>query len=308
VSERPESGSSSLRSRLRVEAARARAELAASSGFSKETYSDLVTRATELERTLHAIGATTAELSAIEDRRRTLESVARLLADRSAEAVPPTNDEAYAAALDIAELARAVATLRSASSTWSDTIRRSLQSEAAGAPDAAPLRLTIGFGAACRRARLGVRPADRGESCGAELDLGGWPVWCPSVVPDASGAWIDTARASVAAGAGPSIVVLEAGGLLPVGAGAARVAEDGTGVGLAAARVDALLAEHRDTWADALGTDLAFALVARATLPVLNVASGRVVLAECFRCVNLCSLDDPRADRLRDFARALADA
>ncbi len=295
---------SGLQQRLKAEAERARAELAATAGLGRSTYDRLVTQADEITAKLSHSGFPESSLDPIRARRRVLKSVVRLIDDPKAQEIAPSNTEAYAAAIDIAELARVVATLANAGTRWRAALAEALAADAEGRDDAGHWRLTLAFGALCRRGRLEVAPEPGGAACTIELDR--WEVRCPSIVPTGTG-WPTAARSVIERAARPTIVVLEAGPLLPT-AHAVRVADDQTALSVAGNRVDAFLAEHRDAWADAIGTELAFALVARATVPAVNVASGRVVLAECFRCVNLCSVDDPRAMRLRRFMDAIAKA
>lgn len=295
---------SGLQRRLRAEAERARAELAATTGLGRSTYDRLVTQADEIIATLGGSGLPETALDPVRARRRVLRSIVRLIDDPKAQEVAPSNTEAYAAAIDIAELARVVGTLGRAGPRWRAALANALTADAEGRDDAGAWRLTLAFAALCRRGRLEVAPEPTGEACAVEIDR--WEVRCPSIVPTDAG-WPASARDAIARAGRPAIIVLEAGPLLPT-AQAVRVAEDATALSVAGNRVDAFLAQHRDAWADAIGTDLAFALVARATVPAVNVASGRVVLAECFRCVNLCSVDDPRAPRLRRFMDAIARA
>jgi hypothetical protein len=281
-------------------------DLRLAKGLGGETFDRLADRADQVLETLAGAGANPGLLSIVRDRRGVLRSVARLVASPSAGEIPPSNLEVYAAVLDVTELSSIVAGMRPNSGGAADRLLRHLaeDDEATARRD----RLTLGFAAVCRRGGLSTRLSpDLGAPVQIEIDR--WPIAAAAAVPlspaDLAGAAAEAGGALREAGR-PGLIVLETGALMPWSA--LRVADDQTAIAAMHERLDAFMVDIRDTVAEAAGTDHAFGLVVHATLPATNVASRRLLFAECLRAVNLCDADDVRIAGFESFIAALSKA
>jgi len=291
--------------RFRGEAARARSELGAARGLGGTTYAALADRGAGAIEAFAAARIDASLCAGIGDAVRLVRSAARLLEDASAGEVPPMNDEVYAASVRLSEAASLAEHAARLGPRWRAGIEAWLRADAAGDDDASARHLGLSFGALCRRGGLPATPA--GGRAEVDVEIDGWPV--VGVCVDAAGPdWLARALERVVARGRPAMVVIEAGPLIPPMDRPRAVAGDADASGVAAARIDAVLAAHQEAWAEAIGDELAFAVVARATLPVVNAASGRVLLVESFRWANLCALADPRIAKLRRFGDALSRA
>lgn len=284
-----------LARRLRAQAEAARADLGKAAGLSRETFDGLLVRADALIARIERAGGTPAHTEPVRARRRIIAAVTTLLSDPAAAAPPPSNAEIYAAALDITELAAIAEAVPAA------PLLEHMTSLAEGHPGAAAERLRLGFAALCKRAKLSL-DADR-------LDLRGWPV---AITAEAGhhASLVEAARAASDALASrrmPGLLLVEVGSVLPP-APPIRVASDADGIAAAADRVDRLLLETHADVVHAVDTDHAFALVAHATLPATNAASGRVLFADLFRAISLIDERDPRGDKLHAFMSAISGA
>ncbi|MEM7754983.1 MAG: hypothetical protein AAF297_05040 [Planctomycetota bacterium] len=302
-----------LSDRLRAEAERDRTELFAALGQGRATYAALAELGQQTIATLTRLGFSDDDAEPIRADDRVLRSAARLLDDPAAAEAPPSNAEVYAAAVNVSEWASIIKALPTAGPAFRSAVAAALDTSAHTQPEtelfAEELRLALAFAAVTRKRQpRQLDPKPRHAEPVVDLSIARWPVVCPCVVPGGpADPWPTRARERTLAYARPTIIVLEAGPLLPP-SGMPRVADDTAASEIARDRVDRCLVEHRDEWADTLGDDLAFALAARATVPVINAASGRVLFVQVWRCINLCSLDDPRADKLRRFADVLSAA
>ncbi|HHN78352.1 MAG TPA: hypothetical protein ENK11_06750 [Phycisphaerales bacterium] len=279
-------------------------ELARARGLGRDTFDTLVHKATGLLEFAGDDATGTADI--IRDHRGVLRAVARLIDDPAADEIPPSNDEVYAAVLDITELDSITSAL---GRVGSDRLLRHLIGDdpAGDRRD----RLGLSFAAVCARAGLPVEidPGPSGEAGVVGVTLDRWPIAAAAAVPLAPGELeVESRRAGEALrrSGRPGLIVLEAGMLLdwsPI-----NVADDATAVAIMNERLDALMIGVRDRVADAAGTDHAFGLVLHATLPALNAASRRMLFAECLRAVNLCDADDPRIHGFQTFITALGKA
>lgn len=290
---------------MKAEADRLRSELSASQGLASSTFEALARDADHVISALTDLGISEGA-EPVERARGVLRSAADLHRDPASGAVPPLNEEVYSAAVMISELVDVIATVQNSAT---GLIRLLASSLITNGTDARLRRLTLGFGALCRRARIPVRP--KTKSASIELTISGWDVAGVGVVPEAPegvDSWCEPAKNAVTEARRPCIVVLDASPILPLEEGVPRVADDATAITVASSRIDRFLLGGQDRWAEQIGTDAAFALAAYATTPVINAASKRLLFIGCFRCINLCSVDDPRADRLAWFMDAIATA
>lgn len=279
-------------------------DLAKARGLGSDTFATLEKRAGEL---IDRIGEADADaVEAVRDHRGVLRSVARLLADPTAREIPPSNDAIYAAVLDVTELHAIVSSLGGGGVPIGRLLAH-LSVEDAGV--ARRDRLSISFAAVCKRAGLGVKVGSEPGGV-VEIALDRWSIAAAAAVPLGQdgmiAAAVDAERRLRDSGR-PGLIVLECGALL--GAGPIRVADDETAVGVMNEQLDAFMIDAHDGIVGALGEGAhAFGLVVHATLSATNVASRRLLFAECLRAVNLCDADDPRINGFQAFIGALARA
>lgn len=277
-------------------------DLSKARGLDGSTFEALVGRADALNDILRSWGLTDQARETVTSHRAVLHAVAALLNDPHAKVIAPSNDRIYAAVLDITELSPIVRTLGSTQS-GREAVRRHLEEPDAAAAHAD--RLALSFAAICKRGGLSITPpAAPGAAFGIDID--GWRIAAAPAVPLTASeltASLLRALAELRACKRPGLVLLEAGPLLdfkPI-----RVAEDAVATGLMNERLEAFMLSTRPAVLEAIGDDHAFGLVVHATLPATNAVSNRMLFAECFRAVNLCDADDPRADGFRTIVDAM---
>ncbi len=280
-------------------------DLSRARGVDASTFASLADRARGLADTIGAWDGTADSADPFRAHAAVLGDVARLIEDPKASAIPHSNDRIYSAVLDITELDPIVRTL-GATESGRAAVRRHL-----GTADAAIARadrLVLAFAGVCKRGGIGITlPEIPGSTAGLEID--GWRAACAPAAPLADAGFepsIRDAETALRARKRPGLIILEAGPLLdwdPI-----RVAEDRVAIGVMHDRLDAFMVRGRDRVLDCIGDDQAFGLVVHATLPATNAASKRMLFAECFRAVNLCEADDPRADGFRTLAEAMGRA
>lgn len=282
------------------------ADLARARGLSSDTFAALAERADLL---IERLADTTdpAGLDVLRDRRATLRAAARLLADPGASEIPPPNDAIYGATLDVTELDAIARALHGGPGGSTDRLLAHVShaDADAGRRD----RVGLAFAAVCRRAGIGVR-LDRAVGQAVRLEVGRWPISAAAGVPLDLGevvACAVSAEGALRSTGRPGVIVLEAGAVL--GWTPLRVIDDSAAVSHMNDRLDAWLLEAREGVAGAIGrASHAFGLVVHATLPATNVASRRLLFAECFRAVNLGEERDGRLNGFRAFAEALGRA
>lgn len=308
-SARPARGASPLGKALAAQSEAQFSDLARARGLAGETFAALAERAARLlDRCADATNRDA--LDALRATRATLSAVARLLDNPKADEIPPTNNAIYAATLDITELEPIVAGLRPAVSTDRILAHLTPDDPAAGRRD----RLALATAAVCARAGLHPRvPSEPGSP--VTLEHNRWTFAAAPTVPlDAAElpASIAAAERALRDAGKPGLIILEAGALLE--ADPLRVADDTTALSVMNERLDSFMLGVRDGVIGALdGTDShkqpnAFGLVVHATMPATNVASRRLLFAECVRAVNLCDTSDSRIHGFQAFADALARA
>lgn len=302
----PEGAGAPLARQLASEAARQRAEFARR-GFDAAGYETLVQLAARLETDLARHDVSPEAIEHVRDRRRLFEDVRRLLSQPDAQAIPPTNDEIYTAAVELSRLAPVAERLAAPSARWAARLGAVLTADDDHARGRALLALH--FAALCRSGGLKVDPGD--SPIDLELDLGGWRVGVVTRIPDgpADVAPAASHAADALAEAGrPGIVLLGIGRALPPNPRLDRVADDHAAATEMQAHADRFLVDHQQAVAESAGTSHAFALVGAATLRTRNVASGRIAFATVYRAINLCPMDDARIPALRRFMDAFSRA
>jgi len=301
----PEPTPSALEARLRREAERALKEFGADGRVESSTYGVLAERAAALEARLAELGAAPDELAAVAAQRRTLEGVDRQRSGADASPAPPKS-AVYGAAVNVTELESMTASLALAGDAWRRALLDHLRSIMRGDPDAARDRLALSLAALLRRARLRPVLAVEGPRS-AELDVGGWRVALAfGVCGDDTGSSARWLSEDFARRGRVGLIALECGGAIePPAGGIVRGADDRAVMTALGERLGAFLLDRQPAIAEAVSPDHAFGVIAHATLAGLNVASGRLIFAECWRIANLCDLDDPRVEHLQRLMRAI---
>ncbi len=274
-------------------------------GVDASTFAALARRAGELLETLESWGYSEQTREPLAAHRAALHAVAVLLEDPGARAIPPSNDRIFAAVLDVTELTPIVRTL-GGNPAGRDAIRRHL--DETDPARARADRLALSFAGVCKRGGLDITPPGTpGDPVGIRLDR--WRLSAVPAIPLAASDVLDAVRAAhdtLRALKRPGLILLEAGPSLPFKP--ATVADDRVAIALMNERLEAFMLEQRAPILDAIGDDHAFGLVVHATLPATNAVSKRLLFAECFRAVNLCDADDPRAEGFREIAEAMQNA
>lgn len=292
-------GGSALLDRLRKQAAAQREDLDAAKGIDPSTYRVLAEAAGGIEARLGELGVGEAERECVSSQRRLLEDVQRQIEGASGEALPPPNSAVYAAAIDVTEWRAILDSLAGAGAVWRAAIADHARDLSGSARRGRDDRLALGLAALCKRSGLRLTPAAN-DATDFSVDLAGWHAGF------AFGADAGEASAALVAAKRVGMVVVEAGPSIPAHPGGlVRGANDGAVLTALGERLGAWLADQQEAIVDRVNTDYAFAAVAHATLAGLNVASGRVLFAECWRTCNLCDASDPRIDRLRRFNEAI---
>ncbi|MEM7623236.1 MAG: hypothetical protein AAF235_08525, partial [Planctomycetota bacterium] len=255
-----------------------------------------------IEASLTRLGVDEQGRECVASHRRLLEDVERQLSGDGDDALPPPNSAVYAGAIDITEWQSILAAFAGASEVWRNAIANHARDLSGTAQRARSDRLALGLAALCRSAGLRLTPAAN-DAAEYSVDLAGWHAGF-SFAPTPS-----EASAALAASHRVGMIVVEAGASIPAHAsGLVRGADDRSVLTALGERLNAWLTEEQPRLAEQVDPDYAFAAVAHATLAGLNVASGRVLFAECWRTCNLCSASDPRIDKLRRFNTAIARA
>ncbi|RMH13626.1 MAG: hypothetical protein D6695_03485 [Planctomycetota bacterium] len=268
-------------------------------GFSRDDYQRLVDRAEAVVRTAAGLKIDDADLQPIRDCRSVLVSVVKLLTDPKSETIPPTNDEVYAAALTIARLGRLFEQFDSAPPAWKNQLALLVRALGSTETDAGRLLVMLEFAGLCRSVGISIRPAPEAR---AELELEEWQLAASSAVAESRGALSKAAQqacAGLVAMKRPGLIVLDAGSAMPDAPSLRRVGNDQTAALEMQRHVDQFIIDQHETLVEAVDTQYAFAAVVGAVLHTVNVSTGLVNFAACYRTVNLCELDDPRAPRLR---------
>lgn len=293
-----------LKAQLASERERLRAEYVAG-GFSQDDYEALREQADHAVSALQSAGLRDG-LGSIKAPRSVINAVVRLLTDPNAEVAAPANAEVYEAGLLISRLSRLTRGFVHAPAAWFDRLAALLVAIEAGDERAAASLGLLEFAAACRGAKMPIKPASEAS---AIVEIDGWKCGAVAVVAANAAGVVDAARAGEALLRElhlPGIIIMEVGDALPPAPRLARVANEGTALAEMRRHMDEFIEPRLAEMAAAVDTRFAFAAFFSAVLSSVIVSSGRAVYAWCPRAANLCSSRDARMVKLEKFMNKLA--
>lgn len=291
-----------LQRAMAEEAARGRKELS-EAAFSPSDFGRLATLAGQTRATLAGRGLIPEQGARIEQ----LEQTLGVLLDEQGNAASGhgvSDGQAYAAGVEVGQLAMIAHALAASPKTWGDRIN-AVAGETGGADEAAlrDRRFRLQFISIVRRAGFRIEPAEPHD---AVFELDRWRVGIAAAhLPDegALDRVIGQAGERLRQGRVPGLVVLEVSALAWPERRLLRVASDRAASTEIHRRVDAFLAASAERAVKAVDSTFAFGLIACATIPSYNVGTRRVAFSTSFRVAALCEADDPRMPRLRGFAK-----